>query len=418
MQTHPAQSLNWVPVNRGALESFWVLAQRFMIRNVLSPYEFCHHFERPGIRRQSVAGRHVYRRLDLDRLAPFLGHSSESIRSSLPMAWEFGIRDSNLGPVKLCSQCAEQGFHSALFETGWLHICPIHNRPLIDRCPTCNKLLSHISWRRFGPAPGALACGHAWSGVSLRDAPVVDAANLRRLADWALRLRGSASEETWYAVALHGASSLRQEDRDFQELVDVVAAIAGIGKPAEMRNAFWLRHFRPARIRKTSAQSLRADWFDATLARLSRYLGSLSAMDWQDQIGHIRRPYETYRWLRDKTPQRFIDHLRGRICLLPLYGREPVKTPLEQRALNVVACALLQKHALSSSHPPYQAVSFADKVDRIRRYSGGPLGCLRVSRRDFSVYWAPNVLTPTDLSRPVDEAAGNIDRSRDDRRPD
>ena len=94
MQTHPAKSLNWVPVNHGALESFWVLAQRFMIRNVLSPYEFCHHFERPEIRGRSVAGRHIYRRLDLARLAPFLGQGADTIGSRLPMPWEVGIRDS------------------------------------------------------------------------------------------------------------------------------------------------------------------------------------------------------------------------------------------------------------------------------------------------------------------------------------
>lgn len=399
MQTHPAQSLNWVPVNRGALESFWALAQRFMIRNVLSPYEFCHHFERPEIRGQSVVGRHIYRRLDLDRLAPFLGHSPESIQSCLPMAWEIGIRGSGLGPVKLCKLCAQHGFHSALFETGWLHICPIHNRPLIDRCPTCNKLLSHISWKRFGPAPGALACGHAWSDVSLRDAPDVEGADLRRLADWALRLRGNASEETWYAVSLHGANSLRQEGRDFQELVDCVAAIVGIGKPAEMRNPFWLRHFRPARIRQTSARTLRADWFNATLERLSRYLGALSGLHWQDQISHIHRPFETHRWLREVGQRRLIDRLRGRICVLPIYGRELIQTPLDQTTLDVIACALVQKHALSSSHPRYQAVSAPDHIDRMCRYSGAPLGCLRVSRRDVRVYWTPNVLTPNRLNR-------------------
>lgn len=399
MQTHSSKRLNWVPVNRGALESFWVLAQRFMIRNVLSPYEFCFHFERPDIRGESLAKRHIYQRLDLARLAPYLGHCSNSIGFCLPMPWELGIRDSGLRPLKLCKLCAERGFHSVLFETGWLDVCPIHNRPLTNRCPTCNKYLSHISWKRFGSAPGALACGHAWSDVSIRGAPEIDATDLRRLAEWTARFKGRTSEESWFAISLHGANAVRQEDRDFRELVDCLVAMVGIGKSAGTRNAFWLRHFRPTHLRRTSTRSLRADWFDATLQRLSRYVGSLTRLPWQDQIGHIRRPYEIHRWLRALGQHRFIDAMRKRVCLLPLSEEQPVRFPLDGRSLDVIGCALLQKHALSTVHPGQEATSETDHVERMCRYSGAPLGVLRISRRDVTVYWTPMVLSPNRLNR-------------------
>ena len=398
VQTHSNLSLNWAPTNPAAMESFWVLAQRFMIRNVLSPYEFCHHFERPEIRGRSVAGRHIYRRLDLARLAPFLGQSTDTIGSCLPMAWEVGIRDSGLGPLKLCKLCAERGFHSALFETGWLDVCPIHNRPLTDRCPTCNKLLSHISWKRFGPAPGALACGHAWSEVSLRDAPDVDGTDLRRLAEWVLRLKGGSSEETWYAVSLQGVNSLRQDDLDFRELVDCLAAIVGIGKPAGIRNAFWLRHFRPSRLRQTRRGALRADWFDATLLRVSRYVDALGKQPWQEQIVHLPRPYETHRWLRELGHRHMINALRARVHLLPLWEHKTTRFSVDERILNTIACALLHKHVLSTGHPKFESASGMDHFEHMCRFSGAPLGCVRISRRDVTVYWTPTTLTPDRLN--------------------
>ena len=398
MQTHRAKALNWVSADRATLESFWVLAQRFMIRNVISPYEFCLHFERPALRGKSVARHHIYDRLDLNRLAPFLGHSGESLRTCLPAPWEIGAHDRGLRPLKLCAGCAEQGYHSTLFETGWLDICPIHNRPLTNRCPTCNKLLSHISWKRFGPAPGALACGHAWSDVSVRNTPKLDASSVRRLADWVRRLKGRGTEETWYAVSLHGANCLRQEDRDFIELVDCLAAIVGIGKAAGMRNAFWLRHFRPARLQHTTMTALREDWFDATLHRVSRYIGALVELPWQEQLAYLRRPYETHRWLRALGERRFIDAIRQRLCLLPLRGLGTRRIPLDKPSLNTIACALLHKHALSSSYPQDQVVSATDQLERMCRFTGAPLGCLRVSRRDITVFWTPNVLAPNRLN--------------------
>ena len=399
MQTHPAKRLNWVPVNRGALESFWVLAQRFMIRNVLSPYEFCFHFERPDIRGQSLAKRHIYQRLDLARLAPYLGHSLDSIGSCLPTPWEIGIRDSGLRPLKLCKLCAERGFHSVLFETGWLDVCPIHNRPLTDRCPTCNKLLSHISWKRFGPAPGALACGHAWSDVSIRGAPEIDATDLRRLADWVGRFKGQTSEESWFAISLHGSNPLRQDDLDFRELVDCLATIVGIGKSTGLRSSFWLRHFRPSTLRQTSRRALRTDWFDATLLRLSRYVEALGDQPWQEQIVHLYRPYETHRWLRELGHRHLIDALRARVHLLPFWDSESTRVGLDEGSLNTIACALLHKHVLSTSHPQFESSSGPDHFVRMCRYSGAPLGVLRIGRRDVTVYWTPMMLTPNRLNR-------------------
>ena len=91
--------------------------------------------------------------------------------------------------------------------------------------------------------------------------------------------------------------------------------------------------------------------------------------------------------------------MRKRVCLLPLSEEQPVRFPLDGRSLDVIGCALLQKHALSTVHPGQEATSETDHVERMCRYSGAPLGVLRISRRDVTVYWTPMVLSPNRLNR-------------------
>ncbi len=42
-------------------------------------------------------------------------------------------------PVKHCSSCAREGFHSELFDFIWINQCPIHQKPLDFYCKTCDK---------------------------------------------------------------------------------------------------------------------------------------------------------------------------------------------------------------------------------------------------------------------------------------
>lgn len=399
MQTHSNLPLNWVPINATAMESFWVLAQRFMIRNVLSPYEFCAWFEREDLRRKSVAGIHLYNRLDLNGLAPYLGHSTESVRLTVPMPWEIGLRGGTLPPLKLCLECAEQGYHTALFETGWLNICPIHNRPLTAQCPTCRRKLAHISWKRFGTAPGSLACGHAWSGVSIRDTPSIEAQSIRRLAAWLSRLRTRAGEDIWYAVALHGTGSLQQDNADFGELVQLLATMIGLGGDIEAHLSFWIPHFKRGRVQRTVASQLRRDWFDATLQRLSRYRDGLEVLPWFQQSGFIHRTSEALLNLRQFGATRLVRAIKPRICLMPFQSESTVRLTLNDQAVIALACALLQKHVTSSTYPQQILNSPRDYFEFMCRYSGAPLGLLRINGREISVYWMPMKLTPSRLAQ-------------------
>lgn len=399
MQSHPSQTLNWTPVNAGAVESFWVLAQRFMVRNVLSPYEFCYRFRREQFRTDSEAGTHIYQRMDLRRLAHLLGHTQASIPFTLPMAWEVGLRSDSLSPLRLCLECAEQGYHTALFETGWLDVCPIHNRELTRHCPTCRRRLGHVSWKRFGPAPGTLACGHAWSGVSIRHATSIDAMSVRQLAAWVGRLRARSSGEAWYAISLQGTSSLEQDDPDFRELVDHIAAMVELGGDIEAHLSFWIRHFKRGRIRRTVSTEVRADWFDATLYRVSRYMGGLTTMPWIDQKGFIHRTYEAHLNLRHFGPERLVGVIKRRLCLLPLWHNATVRHDLGERELSAIACALVHKHVTSSTYPQFVADTPRDYIEFMCRYSGAPMGLLRIRRRETAVYWMPMKMTPSRLAQ-------------------
>lgn len=399
MQTHDFPPINWARTRHTLLESFWVLAQRFMVVNAISPNEFCYHFERPELKRRRVCGIHVYDRLDFNRLAPLLGHSRESIGMALPMAWEIGIRDSTLAPLKFCEECAELGYHTALFETGWLDVCPIHNRPLRSRCPICRKLLSHVTYRRFGLAPGALACGHTWSGVNIRKAPKLDASSVRRLYDWVRRLKRPGGEETWFGVSLHGESVLRQDDQDFVEFVDCLAAIAGVGADFDHHLVFWLRHFRETQIQTTSSTRLRRDWFTATVERLSRYVAALEQQTWDQQVGSIERAYESLRHLRVIGARRLIDVVRRRICLLPLRGATPVRIRLDDRCIETIAATMVQKHLLSSWNARQQFESSKDFLDFMCRFSGAPLGCFQMRNSTLTGYWIKQIPRPNRLGR-------------------
>jgi hypothetical protein len=175
--------------------------------------------------------------------------------------------------------------------------------------------------------------------------------------------------------------------------------MVGVGKPAELRNAFWLRRFRPSRIHQTLSESLRPDWFDSTLQRVARYLDGLAEQPPRRQIGNVTRPHELHRWLRAAGQERLTEHIGGVVRLLPLSGRETAQITLDTRSLSAIACALLQKHVLSNSYPRYQAASGLDQIESMCRFSGAPLGCLRVSSRGVIVYWTPSVLKPNRMAK-------------------
>ena len=399
MPAHDWPTLNWARTDNALMESFWVLAQRFMIVNALSPTEFCYHFERSDFKRKPVGGRHIYERLDTARLAPFLGHSAHSVGGALPMAWEIGIRDATLPPLKLCVECAEQGYHTALFETGWLDVCPIHNRPLRRRCTYCRKLLSHTSYRRFGAAPGTLACGHPWSDVCIRDAPEIDARSVRRLYDWMRRLKQPGSEEMWFGVSLYGESALRQDNQDFVEFVDCLAAVAGLGADNDHHLAFWMRHFREIGTHATSSHRLRRDWFDATVQRLDRYVAALGKQPWHEQVEHYEHAYESMRHMRAIGSRRLHDTVRRRVCLLPLRGKAPVRIRLDDRCIATIAAALLRKHVLSTWSVKRQCESSLDFLDSVCRFSGAPLGCFQLKNGTLTGYWIRQFPRPNRLGR-------------------
>ena len=56
-----------------------------------------------------------------------------------------GMLDANPRPVRHCLECAAHGYHCTLFQLPSIKICPWHQAPLIDACPSCPRSL----WSRF-----------------------------------------------------------------------------------------------------------------------------------------------------------------------------------------------------------------------------------------------------------------------------
>lgn len=38
-----------------------------------------------------------------------------------------------------CEECAKAGYHTEIYHFPWLKNCPLHNKPLLDRCPECHR---------------------------------------------------------------------------------------------------------------------------------------------------------------------------------------------------------------------------------------------------------------------------------------
>jgi len=51
----------------------------------------------------------------------------------------FILSSGSQGISRNCPECTKIGFHTDFFEYSWVERCPVHNIPLVEECPGCNK---------------------------------------------------------------------------------------------------------------------------------------------------------------------------------------------------------------------------------------------------------------------------------------
>jgi DNA-directed RNA polymerase subunit RPC12/RpoP len=103
--------------------------------------------------------------LDHFRLDAFNEHSGVSL-SLISGAACCGSAESRIMEIasphlRFCMPCMEEGFHAVLFQFTPIERCPIHQRPLLETCPSCRKKIPYRLDVSFAAHPYACPhCGH------------------------------------------------------------------------------------------------------------------------------------------------------------------------------------------------------------------------------------------------------------------
>lgn len=379
--------LNQVTTRPELYESIWVLVRRLMAANELHPHEVMEHFAvEHGQDTERPRFAHVYERLDLRALAPYLGLTPMSVKCTLPMRFEFARPMRPLGPLKYCPACAELGYHSVLHEVQWLDCCPIHDEYLLARCDQCGRRLSQTTSKRLGQTPLAFPCGHAWTRADISHPPDISAQAVKPLAAWVRRLHADNTEEKWHAVALGGGHALSADDEDFRELLDLFAAIGDF--PAALRDSLRLPRYVATRPVCSTFADLRADWFDSDLQRAGRYASILDRTDYDvSYMGDHRT--EAVLSFRRLGKNAFLRAIRNSVEYLDLRTRRTAVRRTNQRITELLARAFLAKHMLANTvngADPYDTDAY---LRMAMRMTGQPLGLLQETGSGARFYWTP-----------------------------
>lgn len=79
--------------------------------------------------------------------------------------------------LRWCPECMARGFHSPLYQMRLTRTCPLHNRPLIDRCLHCAQQIPYKMTREFMASP--FKCPHC--GIGLAPTMMKDRPDIMRL---------------------------------------------------------------------------------------------------------------------------------------------------------------------------------------------------------------------------------------------
>ena len=152
--------------HRGSLlrySSLWYTLHRVAKMNAFSMREFNRLCAGRGkltyttclVHNRSASGMTM---LDLERLAQLLGEPVELLAECDPSSlggWGHGLF---LDTVRICPECLRLGYHSVLFSLKILRTCPIHDLPLLDRCPHGDPIDEDKCIGVFRQ-PGSCRCG-------------------------------------------------------------------------------------------------------------------------------------------------------------------------------------------------------------------------------------------------------------------
>ena len=106
--------------------------------------------------------------------------------------WPFdGVRPQEAfsRTLRECTQCAESGYHTMLFQMPGVTHCPWHGRRLVTACPTCGRPLQ--AGLREELPPGQCLCGHDLINyVQAVTGEARDRSRIKDYLEWSMEARG------------------------------------------------------------------------------------------------------------------------------------------------------------------------------------------------------------------------------------
>lgn len=164
---------NWVH----EFESPWSLFEKFKYANTVKDRDVLEIFGTEEIKNKKVLRRtknnsNLYSLSGFDnlRLAEVFGHdfkqtNEENIKNiinTLPRRTGQYLRDH----LCICNECMKFGYHSILHQFKLIHNCPIHNEPLIQRCPGCDHTFNYELSDEHFASPFQCECGYEFLNTS------------------------------------------------------------------------------------------------------------------------------------------------------------------------------------------------------------------------------------------------------------
>lgn len=296
--------------------------------------------------------------------------------------------------LRLCPECAERGYHSAVHQLPWLARCPLHGCELVSRCKRCSTPWLYDGGQNSGlTAVRDLCCN---CGLPLLPMP---AGWLVAQSEWVDRQRIGDAAVAWAnatgkAQPVFGPFNRTNEDDD--TTLEYVTRFAKWRSPPDVLQHAWIApswRIRVAYVKcsNQSAEGVRSAFRDfGSGALLTAYL-AWAAMNRQMMPGFERLRSLTTVWLSPATPipslaSELVAHLRwcvqtlptpSALCLMQLAQRHTMgSSSLTVRSIQLFAIeiadqlwrrGLLRATADHIDGPPSMTINQATIRSQVRR---------------------------------------------------
>lgn len=137
------------------LESWYTFVARLIRANLLNDKDIRQQLPPDWIR--WAFAPHDVQAHDLAPLDPYREQLPQMELKLTPAAWQPFPTLSSAPPECLrgCPRCLESGYHSYAMQGDLIARCPVHDEPLVHRCPHCN---TQLLWLTHSPGLSAFHC--------------------------------------------------------------------------------------------------------------------------------------------------------------------------------------------------------------------------------------------------------------------